>query len=292
MSFSDNIHIIKDGFDMKILNQSLKREYVFEDSSKVDGLILFFNVNARGSYESLVSDYSTTINYNETIIDIVNTDYGKGTLKAMDNAKRVVMIIGKDILKNFLPCNRQIEILNFFETKENIKRLSVHKTNTKSKIIINDIINENYNKTLENLYLEHVGLQLVYEEMHCLFNSEVYTREVKFSRQDIEAIYYAKELLKQNIHNPLSICELAKKTTINEFKLKIGFRKFLNNSPYSLSLAYRLEKAKELLEKSELNINEIASQVGYKYAQSFSNAFYKMYKIRPKDIMKSRKYYY
>jgi len=53
-----------------------------------------------------------------------------------------------------------------------------------------------------------------------------------------------------------------------------------------------MQKAKILLKESEYNINEIALLVGYSYAQNFSNAFLKRFGIRPKEIMKTRKYYY
>ena len=53
-----------------------------------------------------------------------------------------------------------------------------------------------------------------------------------------------------------------------------------------------MQEAKKLLEQSEYDINEIALKTGYKYSYNFSNAFIKRFGIRPKDLMKNRKYYY
>ena len=57
-------------------------------------------------------------------------------------------------------------------------------------------------------------------------------------------------------------------------------------------LEHKMIHAKQLLETSEFSILEIANFVGYKYQQSFSNAFFQFFGLRPKDVMKSRNYYY
>ena len=69
---------------------------------------------------------------------------------------------------------------------------------------------------------------------------------------------------------------------INELKLKIGFHKYFNTTPYNLLIEYRLQEAKRLLIASELNINEISKKVGYKYAQNFTKAFGDRFGMPPK----------
>ncbi len=86
--------------------------------------------------------------------------------------------------------------------------------------------------------------------------------------------------------------ELARIVAINDLKLKVGFHKFFNETPYSVSVEGRLQESKKLLDSSELNINEISELVGYKYASNFTQAFLKKFGVLPKDLMKSRKYYY
>jgi len=92
--------------------------------------------------------------------------------------------------------------------------------------------------------------------------------------------------------NPPSIKKLARMVALNNSKLKKGFHKYFNDTPYNILLEYRLQEAKRLLQNSYLNVNEISEKVGYKYTANFSNAFYKRFGIRPKDIMKKREYYY
>lgn len=48
----------------------------------------------------------------------------------------------------------------------------------------------------------------------------------------------------------------------------------------------RLEKAKNLLRTTNLNLNEIAAQVGYSDPKHFSKLFKKTFGIRPQDYRK------
>jgi AraC-like DNA-binding protein len=49
-------------------------------------------------------------------------------------------------------------------------------------------------------------------------------------------------------------------------------------------------KSKEL--PKQVTIILEVSNVGYKYQQSFTNAFIQFFGIRPKDVMNTRNYYY
>ena len=92
--------------------------------------------------------------------------------------------------------------------------------------------------------------------------------------------------------NPPNLTELSKLVNLNEFKLKYGFKKLFNITPYNFLLEHKLFHAKNLLENGDMNVSEIAAIVGYKQLHGFSNAFVKRFGVRPKDLMKSRKYYY
>jgi len=162
----------------------------------------------------------------------------------------------------------------------------------KTQTLAYDILNSPYTNKLDKLYIESKVLELIHNELATLLSEKDENTTIKFSKQDKEAIYHAREILLNSLSNPPSMKELAKIVAINDLKLKMGFRKFFNQTPYSISLEYRLQEAKKLLQTSEMNINEIAEHIGYKHATNFSNIFYKKFGIRPKELMKSRKYYY
>ena len=111
------------------------------------------------------------------------------------------------------------------------------------------------------------------------------------TKDDIEALHAIKSLIMQDKRN-FSINELSKKTAMNQTKLKYGFKELFNTTPGNMMLEARMYEAKRLLEKSECSVTEIAQITGYKYIQNFSNAFMKFFGTNPKEVMKSRKYYY
>jgi len=257
------------------------------------GLMLHASFEGSHGYKSYNNNYEIKVNEKDiTTIDIVNTYEG---LSDYNNTKMIVMLLDKSYLEKILPSNKYSDkIFEFFEKKDSIKNLKNLKTSINNRKIVKELYNNPFNKDLESLFIESKKLEFVYEELKSIFKpqKEKSYKNTIFSSQDKEAIYYAYEVLKQNLSNPPTIKELSKIVKINEFKLKAGFKVFFNSSVYQESLENRLQEAKKLLDNSELNINEIALSVGYKYSENFSNAFFKRFKVRPKDLMKSRKYYY
>ncbi len=158
----------------------------------------------------------------------------------------------------------------------------------------NKIFNSSFENNLNELFIYGNILELLSYELQDLFSLEKNNikRVIKFSQYDMAALEKAKEILFSNLENAPNLSTLSKLVKLNEFKLKYGFKKFFKITPYHLLLEYRMEKAYSLLEKSEYNINEISSNIGYKQASNFTKAFYKKYNILPKDLMKNRTYYY
>jgi len=261
---------------------------------KLDSLCLQINLKGASTHRSLVCEYTGKNLQNYTNIDIINTYEGCVSTELNKEYKFLEIFIKKKYLYDLLPKHSLSEdIFNFFESSKCGKNLSNKLTTLKSKTIANDVFNIPFSGHLKKLYFESKTLELVYEQLFPLFEEKYKIKNIiKLSEQDKEAIYYAKYILSQNLQNPPSIKELSRLVSLNELKLKIGFHEFFNETPYNLSLEYRLKEAKKLLESSEYNISEISEKIGYKYIGSFSNAFYKRFGVRPKDIMKSRKYYY
>lgn len=284
---------VKEGLS---LATKMPKEGFFDKPTKVilDGVLLRVNMNGVGAYKSLDCDYEIKSKNNHTIIDAVNQDTGISYSKNLDEQIFISIIIHKDLLKQILPIDsKSEEIFNFFESKQNIKNLHFDKIKQKTKFLAQSILKNTYNSKLRHLYLESAVLEILYLEFdNFLSQTSQGNEKLKLNNADIEAIYHAKEILENNLANPPSISQLSKLVALNEFKLKAGFKKILNETPHNLSVISRLQEAKNLLETSDLSISEIAREVGYNYPQSFSNAFFKCFKIRPMDLMKKRKYYY
>lgn len=108
----------------------------------------------------------------------------------------------------------------------------------------------------------------------------------KVSRTDEERVYHARDLLLHHSQEPPSLSELARKSGLNEFKLKTGFKKVFNNTVFGYLNDYRLEQGREMIRKGALSFTEIADTLGYSSLQHFSNAFRKKYGMSPREVRK------
>lgn len=103
-------------------------------------------------------------------------------------------------------------------------------------------------------------------------------------KSDMEKIQKAAAILKQNLSAPLTISAIAKEVGTNPSKLQEGFRytfgQTVNNFLNELRLAY----ARDQLMIGELNISEIADNIGISNKSYFSRLFKAKYQINPKEF--------
>lgn len=288
----ETFHRLREGLIFSV-NPSQNHFDMQNYSYALDGVVLKINLVGTSTYESQVCDFRAKLQNNTTLLSMVNSDIAKEEHQINENNKTVSVIIRKDFLEQILPENaKTAKIFDFFQSKDNIKTLDKKPINPKTKIVAQNILSNSYINELKYLFLESAVLEILYAEFSDFFTNKSNSSGTIFTQSDKEAIYHAKNILENNTQKPPTISELSRKVAINEFKLKAGFKKFINQTPCQFSISNRMQKAKELLKIDDLSINEIAQKVGYSSPSSFSNTFYKTYKIRPMELMKKRKYYY
>ncbi|MBS9782803.1 MAG: helix-turn-helix transcriptional regulator, partial [Arcobacter sp.] len=170
-----------------------------------------------------------------------------------------------------------------------------NQTDIKTLTCINEILNSPYLDKLNDLFVESKVLEILANEffnLHSLKEKPKNQKNIILSDEDIYSLNKAKEILIKTYTNPPSIKELAKQVAINEFKLKSGFKLLFKTTPYSLVRQYRMVEAKNLLLNTDLNISEVSSKIGFKNQGHFTKNFFDSYGILPKEIRKTRKYYY
>lgn len=72
---------------------------------------------------------------------------------------------------------------------------------------------------------------------------------------------------------PRPVAAMAKRTGLTERSLLRRFRRATGQSPADYIQTLRIEEAKQMLETTDVSIEEIASEVGYTETSSFRNAF-------------------
>lgn len=92
----------------------------------------------------------------------------------------------------------------------------------------------------------------------------------------------AKFLLQESLERPVDMEHLVKELPMSYSNFRKAFKKRTGESPHQYHLNLRLDKAKDLLLSTTLNINEIANQTGFESVFYFSKLFKKKNGVSPK----------
>ena len=103
-----------------------------------------------------------------------------------------------------------------------------------------------------------------------------------------ESLYAAKEYIMQNYNKELSLSDIAKYVYLSESYFAHSFKALFGTSPKNFILKVRIEKAKEILLKTDMKISEVAASVGFLSQHRFNYIFKKMENLTP---LKYRKEY-
>jgi AraC family transcriptional regulator len=84
---------------------------------------------------------------------------------------------------------------------------------------------------------------------------------------------YAVDYLQANYSREITLDELARVACLSKFHFLRSFKACFRQTPHQLLTAVRLEKAKQLLKYSNLQVTDIALEVGLQHAGSLSRLF-------------------
>ena len=82
-----------------------------------------------------------------------------------------------------------------------------------------------------------------------------------------------KLYIAERLHEPLTVDTLARRYGCSPFHFARLFRKVIGQPPHDYIIDRRLEKAKEMLEWTELSIGEITRRIGFGTQAHFSATF-------------------
>ena len=159
-------------------------------------------------------------------------------------------------------------------------------TTPEMQMVLHQILHCPYQGLMKRLYLEGKALELMTLQFNQFQNDNRNDNSAAKSRSplrsdDVERIYQAKEILIRQLDNPPSLLELARQVSMNDHKLKQGFRQVFNTTVFGYLHDYRLEQARQLLETGEMGVVVIARQVGFADRSYFAAAFRKKFGVNP-----------
>jgi len=92
------------------------------------------------------------------------------------------------------------------------------------------------------------------------------------------------QLMKQRLDQPLTLAELSKEMHLSPSYLSALFKEKTRYSPIQLFTSLRMQQASQLLKETQLTVKEIAGEMGYADAYTFSRAFKLVMGVAPKNF--------
>jgi len=204
---------------------------------------------------------------------------------AGDTIRRICIRIERQILKQYLKEVRQ-ELPGAFRDVllDDKEEPFVHTgcLTVPMKMAAHQIFNCPYEGAMLRMYLEGKALELIVYQLEEVFSAvSPVCACCRLAPEDRDRICRAREILIGDPEYPPSLAELAEEAGLNVTKLKRGFRRIFGTSVFGYLRMYRMEKARRILEKGEMNVTEAAMAVGYSNIGHFCTAFKKQFGIKP-----------
>jgi AraC-like DNA-binding protein len=159
-----------------------------------------------------------------------------------------------------------------------------------AKPVMSAGLNENLlhliNKILDLVRLAPLGYHQVISGITLEILGLLYTRlqsRDPDGNQDEQVIAHAKFILRENLETSLDMETLASELAIGYSKFRKMFKEATGHSPNQYHIDLRLDKARELLTATNLNVTEIAYQLGFESVYYFSRLFKKKNGVSPKS---------
>jgi AraC-like DNA-binding protein len=201
-------------------------------------------------------------------------------LKAEQSKLLYVTLPPSYIHQILLADNEEMVGLNF--NGFGVKEYSEHPISPDSDVVVEDLLNGNPPTSLIKLYQRAKVLELLSYCYDVPKESRYENCPFLKDKENVERIKQARDILVSEMVNPPSLPELAKLIGMNEYNLKVGFKNVYGIPPFKYLHQHKLNFAKRLLRNKQLQVNEIADEIGYKTSSHFIDAFKKQFGVTPK----------
>jgi AraC-like DNA-binding protein len=99
-----------------------------------------------------------------------------------------------------------------------------------------------------------------------------------------QRLYRSKELIDDCYNESLDLNAIAKEAFFSPYHFLRLFKKVYNKTPHQYLTERRIDKAKELLQKSGSSVTEVCFDVGFQSLGSFSSLFAKRVGVSPGEF--------
>lgn len=157
----------------------------------------------------------------------------------------------------------------------------------RTRQVLRGLTNHNFTDSLENIFVNAQSQIVLLYTLDCMDEKEPDVINCKFlaNEADQQKIIKARQILLDQIGEPITIKSLSRKVGINECYLKKGFREMFGTTIFEFYQSQRMEHAKYLLYEKGLTVTEVSILLGYSSISHFSTAFKKHTGIKPCELL-------
>ena len=136
------------------------------------------------------------------------------------------------------------------------------------------------------------ALDLLFLSLAAIQNApSVENARLRLTDRDLANIERAHSLLSAEYAHPPALHLLARRVGLNTTKLPWGFKRQYGVTIQEFIRRRRMERAQQLLATTDLQISQVASEVGYKHHSTFTAAFADHFGFPPKAVVNGRNAY-
>lgn len=103
------------------------------------------------------------------------------------------------------------------------------------------------------------------------------------ARSEAQALYRARQILREHLHDPPALNELARMVGTNQPHLSKCFRDLFGTTVYGFVREERLRRARELLIHTRMPVKTVALEVGYRNTSDLSRSFKERFGVSPSE---------
>ena len=280
------------GFSIVDIDFLLKNKIklIFEEQV-INPLYILFNLDSTVSHEFSSNNSKNTIKLLECLMGCSTTkEYQTLILKKGSPNTIFLLIINRKLfepkIESFVEdMDEKIELLfrdvngiNHFEHK-NFFTLEISK-------LIEELKNCDLSDFMKSTYLEGKAYEILTRHLENYINdSNDPEGKALLRNSTIKKIKNAVEIIESELEIRINVNALAKKVGLNQNTLQNGFKILFKKSVNEYIQHQKLERAKDLLENSTLNITEITYKIGINSRSYFSKIFKDKFGITPNQYL-------
>ncbi len=275
---------LRDGMELEIMDMRLVDRLVIQGSEFPEDC-LQYHFHLWGKH----ADKQTTVGDREFCLK----GSGLSPQELCDGPKQraleVTLYLRQDVLQSFVADRSgrlPLSLQHWVCPVEQERYARVAKVTLAMERVLWEILRCPFSGIGKRLFLEGKGLELVslvIEQELAIQGQPKAAKPLKPGTRD--RLHHARDLLLQNLHQPPTLVELAQQVQLNEYTLKKGFKQVFGTTVFDYLLGYRLDQARQLLERKQMRVSEVMTAVGMRDRHHFATVFRKKFGITPREML-------